>query len=573
MTTADPRRPILGSWGRNIVDTTIRGNPCRVFEHRRRSVSELRGDARRWGERTYLIQGDRRISFRAFEDAVITVGARLASRGVKPADRVMLLANNSADWVITFFAVVELGAIVVCGNSWWSEPEIVHALELTTPTVVVADDKRGAKLPVGTSWVGIDDLARAHLSEPPAGMRLSNRPICREDDPAVILFTSGTTGAPKAAVLSHRSVIANQHNLLAATRRLPSELREDHAGPVVLVSLPLFHMGGVQVVLSSLLTGAILVFLEGRFEPGEVLRLIEVEKVRAWGGVPTMISRVLDHPDLMSRDTSSLATITIAGAYVPATLMERVRSAFPTARRSAGTVYGMTESGGALTAVAGADMEDHPGTVGRALPTVDIRISDADRDGIGEIQARSPTVMTSYWQCGDDTILTSDGWLRTGDLGRIDDEGFLYVVGRSKDVVIRGGENIACANVEMALAAHSAVEAIAVVGLPHADYGEEVGAAVVLRPGAQVDEAELRRFAAQRLAYFEVPSRWWLRTDPLPTNATGKIVKSILQATWIDTPPHNPADRPTIGETPGSTSSRGKPVDRGGLGRSSQGGP
>jgi long-chain acyl-CoA synthetase len=293
-------------------------------------------------------------------------------------------------------------------------------------------------------------------------------------------------------------------------------------------------MGGVQVVLSSLLTGGTLVFLEGGFDPAEVLRLIEVEQVRVWGGVPTMISRVLDHPDLRSRNTSSLATVTIAGTYVPVALLDRVRSAFPTARRSAGTVYGMTEAGGTLTASAGADMEGHPGTVGRPLPTVEVRICDPDPDGIGEIQARSPALMTYYWPQTDETVLTPDGWLRTGDLGRIDTDGLLYVVGRSKDIVIRGGENIACANVEMALASHAAVEQVAVVGLPHPDYGEEVGAAVVLRPGAEVDEDELRRFVAERLAYFEVPSRWWLRTEALPTNATGKIVKPVLRAAWVD---------------------------------------
>jgi long-chain acyl-CoA synthetase len=301
-----------------------------------------------------------------------------------------------------------------------------------------------------------------------------------------------------------------------------------------LLSLPLFHMGGVQVVLSSLLTGGTLSFLEGRFEPGEVLRLIEEEKIRVWGGVPTMISRVLDHPDLATRNTSSLSTVTISGASVSTALLDRVRSAFPSARRSAGTVYGMTEAGGTLTAVAGAAMEDRPGTVGRPLPTVELRISEPDADGVGEIEARSPTLMSGYWQQADEAVITADGWLHTGDLGRIDSDGFLYVVGRSKDIVIRGGENIACANVEMALASHVDVEEVAVVGLPHPDYGEEVGVAIVLRPGADVDEAALRRFAAERLAYFEVPSRWWLRTDALPTNATGKVMKQALLTTWTD---------------------------------------
>jgi long-chain acyl-CoA synthetase len=479
-----------------------------------------------------LVQGTSRVSFRDCYHAVQTAGARLSARGVKPGDRVVLLAANSPDWVIAFFAVIECGGVAVCGNSWWSASEIVHALELTTPALVIADDKRAAKLPPGTTHVRIDGLA-ASTDDPSDGSPQS-RPTAAEDDPALIIFTSGSTGPPKAAVLSHRSVIANQHNLLATTRRLPSDLSDDHQGTVVLLSLPLFHMGGVQVVLSSLLTGGTLSFLEGRFEPGEVLRLIEEEKIRVWGGVPTMISRVLDHPDLATRNTSSLSTVTISGASVSTALLDRVRSAFPSARRSAGTVYGMTEAGGTLTAVAGAAMEERPGTVGRPLPTVELRISEPDADGVGEIEARSPTLMSGYWQQADEAVITADGWLHTGDLGRIDSDGFLYVVGRSKDIVIRGGENIACANVEMALASHVDVEEVAVVGLPHPDYGEEVGAAIVLRPGADVDEAALRRFAAERLAYFEVPSRWWLRTDALPTNATGKVMKQALLTTWTD---------------------------------------
>jgi long-chain acyl-CoA synthetase len=285
------------------------------------------------------------------------------------------------------------------------------------------------------------------------------------------------------------------------------------------------------------LTGGTLVFLEGRFDAAEVLATIERERVRVWGGVPTMLTRVLDHPDRPKRDLSSLATITIAGTYVPMDLIERVRVELPSARRSAGTIYGMTEAGGTLTSVAGAAMEERPGTVGRTLPTVELRIAEPDDEGIGEIQAMSPALMDGYWNDTSEFPFTDDGWLRTGDLGRFDHEGFLFVLGRSKDVIIRGGENIACPNVEQALASHPAVAEAAVVGLPDPDLGEVVGAAIVLRDDATVTAAELAEHVAARLAYFEVPSRWWFR-DELPANATGKVLKRLIAVDWpADDPP------------------------------------
>jgi acyl-CoA synthetase (AMP-forming)/AMP-acid ligase II len=292
----------------------------------------------------------------------------------------------------------------------------------------------------------------------------------------------------------------------------------------------------MQTIMTALLTGGTLVFLNGRFDAAEVLRIIEEENVRVWGAVPTMITRVLDHPDLAVRDTSSLSSLTIGGSFVPPELLERARAAFPTARRRTGTVYGMTEAGGGLTAVAGTDMEERPGTVGRALPTVDLQIIDPDEKGVGEILARSPTLMDGYLGCPDDPILTDDGWLHTGDLGRIDADGYLFVLGRCKDIVIRGGENIACPHVEAAILTHPEVQHAAVLGIPDPEYGEQVAAVVVRRPGSLVSGDDLVLHVKDRLGYFQVPTLWWIRDEPLPTNATGKVKKRDLQRDW-PTPP------------------------------------
>jgi long-chain acyl-CoA synthetase len=223
----------------------------------------------------------------------------------------------------------------------------------------------------------------------------------------------------------------------------------------------------------------------------------------------------------------------MGGAAVSADLRARVTASFPSVRARVGSLYGLTEAGGVLAAGSGRDIESRPGCVGRALPVVELRISHPDSTGTGEIQARTPTVTDGY--LGDPTpIADPDGWVCTGDLGRLDEEGWLYVTGRSKDIIIRGGENIACATVERALLEHESVLEVAAVALPHPDLGEEVGAAIVPRPGTAADIDGLRAHAARTLGRFEVPTRWWFRRDPLPTNAAGKVLRRQLRAEWAE---------------------------------------
>jgi long-chain acyl-CoA synthetase len=326
--------------------------------------------------------------------------------------------------------------------------------------------------------------------------------------------------------------VANIHNLLVLTGRLPDELPDTHPGTVSMLSVPLFHLAGIQTSITTLLSGGRLVFLEGRFDPGEVLALIERERVRVWGSIPTMVSRVLDHPDFAAHDTSSVASVPMGGAAIPPELRARISAAFTGVRTRVGSLYGLTEAGGVLAAGSGDALTSRPGAVGRALPVVELTIRAPGPDGVGEIAARTPTSTAGY--LGDPVPLTDpDGWVLTGDLGRIDDEGWLHVTGRSKDVIIRGGENIAAAHVEAALAAHPDVVEAAVVALPHADLGEQVGAAVVTRAGSTLTPAELRAHAAGTLARHELPDRWWWHPGPLPTNASGKIVRRDVRQEWL----------------------------------------
>lgn len=524
------------------------GIPFRNYEPRRRQVADLLDDARRWDDRVHLVQGDRRMRFAGVRAGVERVAAQIARTGVAPGDRILLLAGNCPEWVISLWAGTRLGTVVAVGNTWWSAAEVAHAVELIAPRLVVCDRASRTLLPARWSAASVLDLELVRQWAVADDAHNSVYPLseghAHEDDPALIVFTAGTTGAPKAVVLAHRSVISNLHGLLAGAGRLPHQIDPARRCGVVLQSGPLFHIGGIQSLLLAVVAGNTVVFLDGRFDPGQVLDLIEAEGVTVWGGVPTMASRVLDHPSLAERDLSSVRSITMGGSRVPPELLDRMRAAFPNARRGMSTIYGMTESGGTVASASGDLMAEHPETSGAPGPLVDLRIGALGADGLGagttgEILVRTPGQMIGYWDAsaggllasGPDVPIDADGWLHTGDLGRVDD-GLLFVTGRSKDIVIRGGENIAAAHVEAVLVRHPDVLVAAVVGLPDSDLGERVAAAVQLVPGSRASAELLAAYAQDHLARFEVPSDWQLSTEPLPITDVGKIDKNTLRATW-----------------------------------------
>jgi long-chain acyl-CoA synthetase len=510
-------------WGRTVESASVHGHPCLVYAERPKAVRDFLLTARRWRDRELVVQGNRRLSVAEHEAAVARVARHLASMGIAPGGRVVLLGFNSIEWMVSFWAVQALGAVAVLGNAWWTAEEADGALRLADPDLVVTDRS--------VSWpaLGWDEI-RAQVDDVQSVVDLPDCPI-DEDSLGIIMFSSGTTGAPKGVLMSQRSVVANIHNLLVLTGRLPDELADDHPGTVSMLSVPLFHLAGVQVCCSTLLSGGRLVFLEGKFDPGQVLRLIGSERVRSWGSIPTMVSRVLDHPDFARTDTSSVTSIPMGGAAISAELRERIAASFAGVKSRVGSLYGLTEAGGVLAAGSGKDVTDRPGSVGRALPVVELRISSPDADGVGEIQARTPTATGGY--LGEAGGVTDEhGWITTGDLGRIDHDGWLYVTGRLKDVIIRGGENIASAHVEHALLGHPDVQEAAVVALPHPPLGVEVGAAVGLRPDSTVSTAERLEHVSRSLASFERPSKWWRREQVLPTNATGKTRRREVREEW-----------------------------------------
>jgi acyl-CoA synthetase (AMP-forming)/AMP-acid ligase II len=516
-------------WGTEIDTEVVRGIPFRTYTQRPPDIAALLAFADRWGERPHLVQGDRVVTFAGLRRAVEAKAGRLVDGGLGPGDRVLLMGFNSPEWIINFWAVVTVGAVPVLGNAWWGGAELVDALELLDPALVLADARAASRLPADAptgSW----ECVFPEADEAPAAPRAEAR---HEDDPAAFVFTSGTSGTPKAVVLSHRSLLAGLHMLLHITRRLPQQVDES-TGDTGLHTGPMFHIGGIQTLIRAITVGDTLVMPTGRFDPAEALRLIEQWRIVRWSAVPTMVSRVLEHPDVRTRDLTSIRSLTVGGAPVHSEFLAQLRAGLPGVEPRVATGYGLTENGGQATAASGRDTTERPGSTGRPLPLVELAILDPTDLRDGEILIRCVTQMIGYFGGpgeGHDSPIDADGWLHTGDLGHLDDGGYLWITGRAKDLIIRGGENIAPAAVEQALAGIDGVVESAVFGVPHPDLGEEVMAVVVVEDDLTADDLgqELR----SRLASFAVPSRWRIEREPLPTTHSGKIDKKAVAAAAV----------------------------------------
>ncbi len=510
-------------WGSQIAVEHIGGVPFRIYSERPRRVDTLLDLARRWGPRPHVIHGERVLTFDGLREASVAKALALAADGVTHGDRVFLLGWNSPEWIINFWACQRLGTIPVLANAWWSEGELAEALERLQPALTLADARGRARMPAAWRcgpWESQVNSASVAGTLPPCP------PALDAEDPAMIIFTSGTGGRPKAVVHSHRALLASVQMLLHVTRQLPQQLTPD-SGDIALQTGPLFHIGGAGMVLRSAVVGNTLVMPSGRFDAAEVLALIERHKVTRWSAVPTMVSRVLDHPDLPRRDLSSLGALTLGGAPIHAELLQRIGAALPSVEARIPTGYGLTESGSQVTAASGADTAKRPGSSGRPLPCAEIKIVARADLPDGEVLVRTPTQMSGYYGA-DESPIDAQGWLHTGDLGRIDEHDHLWITGRSKDMIIRGGENIAPAAVERALMKIPGVQEAAVFGVPHADLGEEVMAVVVAERELTPDY--LRAQLRSSVASFAVPSRWRLQQEPLPMNNSGKVDKPALIA-------------------------------------------
>ena len=513
-------------WGTEVRDGHYGGHPGLVYDRGPSTFEDLVEGTTMWTDRTFLVHGERRIDFAHFRSAVRAARTHLVGLGLRPGDRVMVLGYNSPEWIVALWALWCSGAVPVLANRWWSAAEIDHAVGLLAPPHVLTD----TELSIRTPCSALDDLRPAFESPDEA---VTSTSVPDGDATALILFTSGSSGMPKAVELSRRSVICNQHDILGRTGRFPHLMAVDSPQVVSLATTPMFHVGGLSSLLTHFLTGGKIVMTEGRFDPGQILELIQRERIQIWGAVPTMAIRILSHPDFESFDLSSLKSWPLGGAPVTTALLDRIRAKLPRLReRGLSNTWGMTEAGGFLTVADAGDLVRHPGTVGRPYPVVEVRIAEPDTDGVGEVLARSPTVMNGYVgldAAAQAETVDADGWLHTGDLGHLTDDGYLFIDGRSKDVVIRGGENIACPHVEAAIATHPAVVEVAALGIPHPDLGEELVAVVVHHADAAPPTGEdLAAHVSGVLSYFAIPTRWEIRASALPTLAGEKVDKKSL---------------------------------------------
>jgi acyl-CoA synthetase (AMP-forming)/AMP-acid ligase II len=511
------------TWGTDVVSVRQSGVDYLMYAERPRDVADILAFADRWGDRPHIVQGDRTITFAELRSLTTDKATSLRRLGVRRDDKVVLIGFNSPDWVVNFWAIVSLGAVPVLANAWWSPEEIRDALELMQPVLVLADDRAVKRLPEACPtgpWTcpsgeeGVPDLEDNRGQSPD------------ENDPSVVIFTSGTSGRPKAVLLAHRSLLAGLHMLLHITNRLPHQV-EDRHGSTALHTGPMFHIGGIQTLSRAVILGDTLIMPRGRFDPAEALELIEAWKISRWSAVPTMVSRVLEHPDVQTRDLRSLRSLTVGGAPITGDFLSQLRVGFPGVQPRVATGYGLTENGGQATAASGIDTTERPGTSGRALPCVELQIAPSDGLADGEILVRSPTQMLGYY--GEPTSpLDEGGWLHTGDLGRLDEDGYLWITGRSKDMIIRGGENIAPTSVEEALNSLACVVESAVFGVPDPDLGEDIMAVVSVLE--DVTPEFLREQLTGRLASFAIPAHWQLVRETLPVNHSGKIDKPAIAA-------------------------------------------
>jgi long-chain acyl-CoA synthetase len=548
-----------------MEEAQVDGVPTRVWKTCPPTLRVLLEATRLRGDATYLVYEDERLTFDDHYAEVIALATMLAEDfGVTVGDRVTIAMRNYPEWVVSFWAAAALGAVIVPLNAWWTGPELAYGLEDSGTKVAIVDHDRLSRLlphldelragaletvvlvrqgdardptevPADVQlWLEVLERGRRHV-----GQELPDADISTDDN-ATIFYTSGTTGKPKGALGTQRNICTNLVSLAFVSARnrvmtgsdgLMNTAEERQSS--LLLTVPLFHATGCHSMLIGNTAGGGKLVMMRRWNPERALELIERERVSIFGGVPTMVWQVLNSPDFEETDTSSITNVSYGGAPAAPELVKRIKQHFPTGSPSNG--YGLTETSAVTSMNSGDDYVAKPDSCGPPVPVCDVKVVDEEGEPVptgetGELWIKGPNVVRGYWNKPQATALSfSEGWLHTGDVARLDAEGFIYIVDRAKDMLIRGGENVYCVEVESALFEHPAVADAAVIGVPHEILGEEVGAVVVLRAGYEVTVAELQAHVAERIASFKVPAHIWFSLEPLPTNPAGKVLKRELR--------------------------------------------
>jgi long-chain acyl-CoA synthetase len=549
---------------------TIRGIETRVWKNAPPSLRAEVEMARAFGpDRYFLVYEDERVSYEAFYRAVSAFMRELKDKGVEKGDRVALIMRNYPEWPVAFYAAVSLGAICTPLNAWWTGPELEYGLIDSGSKVLIADAQSALRLQEhlpncpDLKWVyvsrAVDEIAHPRVSKLESVIGGANDwiklpdqellPVTVEpEDGATIFYTSGTTGKPKGALGSHRNIVSNV--MAAAFGGARAFLRRGEQPPApdpsapqacTLLAVPFFHATGCFAILSPTVVAGGKIVMMYKWDPIRAFELIEREQVRSAGGVPTIAWQLIEHPDRDKYDLSSLESVSYGGAPSAPELVRKIKETFPKSQPGQG--WGMTETSATFTGNSAEDYINRPDSCGPAVPVCDMKICDPDDatgkplpiGTVGELWGKGPNVVVEYWNKPEATAKTFvDGWVRTGDLARLDEEGFCYIIDRAKDMLIRGGENIYCVEIENVLYEHPAVMDAAIVGIPHRTLGEEPGAVVTLKQGGHASEAELRAWVAERLAAFKVPVKVVFWPETLPRNANGKILKNELKKVFAE---------------------------------------
>jgi len=571
MSIAEAHRRLTAPGARfEMEEVVVRGIPTRTWKAAPPTLRALFLSASVHGHRDFLVYEGDRATYDAFMRATARLAAALTARGVGKGDRVALVMRNLPEWPVCFFAGAIIGAVVTPLNAWWTGPELEYGLQDSGSKIAFLDAERLERLrdhlpqcpdlehifvARATSAADLDRLADPRVqplesligavadwgSLPPAQVPPAD---LAPDDEATIFYTSGTTGRPKGALGTHRNMCTNIGTAGFANARAFLRRGEEPPAPdpavsrATLLVVPLFHVTGCSATLCpSIALGAKIVLMR-RWDPEGAMRLIQAERVTATGGVPTIAWQLIEHPARPRYDLSSLESVTYGGAPSAPELVRKILETFPKA--IAGNGWGMSETSATFTSHLAEDYENRPDSCGPAAPVGELKVVDGEGrtlppGAVGELWAKGPQVVKGYWNKPEATAQTFvDGWVRTGDLARLDEEGFCFIIDRAKDMLIRGGENIYCIEVENVLYDHPAVMDAALVGVPHRTLGEEPAAAVTLKPGAMATEDELRAFVAQRLAAFKVPVKVKFWPETLPRNANGKILKGELKKVFAE---------------------------------------